>query len=104
MKDLFSIAATAALMLGGASAAATEPSWEVVGFPITPHQVAVLGSVLRAAQLQERAPTPTLALAGVPASPHQVAVLTPRPRMTKQQIAEDLIKAGFSQVRFDTSE
>ena len=100
MKDLFSIAATAALMLGGASAAATEPSWEVVGFPITPHQVSVVGT----AHVQERAPTPTLTLAGMPASPHQVAVLTPRPRMTKQQIAEDLIKAGFSQVRFDTSE
>ena len=66
----FSIAAIAALMLGGANTAgAEEPSWEVTGFPITLHQISVLGSELRATHLQEQAPTPTLTLAGMPASP-----------------------------------
>jgi hypothetical protein len=74
MRNLFSIAAIAALMLGGAGAAAAElPTFEMMGFPITPHQVQVVG----AAHVQERSPTPTLTLGGMPASPHQVAVLTP---------------------------
>ena len=69
-----SIAATAGLMLGGAGAAAAElPTYEVMGLPITPHQLAALGP----ANAQERAPAPTLLLAGMPASPHQIAVLTP---------------------------
>ncbi len=72
----FSIAATA-LMLSGASAMAGErPTYELLGFPITQHQVAVLGS----AYVRERSPTPALMLEGMPASPHQIAVLTPRPR------------------------
>jgi hypothetical protein len=75
MRNLFSIAAIAALMLGGAGAAAAElPTFEMTGFPITPHQVQVVG----AAHVQERSPTPTLTLGGMPASPHQVTVLTPR--------------------------
>ena len=80
MKSLFSIAAAAALMLSVASAATAEPTYEVRGVPITPHQLGVLGSVLRVAHLQEGAPIPTLTAAGMPASPHQVAVLTPRPK------------------------
>ena len=48
-----SIAATAGLMLGGAGAAAAElPTYEVMGLPITPHQLAALGP----ANAQERAP------------------------------------------------
>jgi hypothetical protein len=75
MKGLFSITAVTATMLAGGGAAATElPTYEVMGFPITQHQVAVLGS----AHVQERSPTPTLTLAGMPASQHQIAVLTPR--------------------------
>ena len=82
MRNLFWIAATAALMLDGAGAAAAElPTYEVIGFPITQHQLVAVGS----ANVQERSPTPTLTLAGMPASPHQVAVLTPRPRMTAQK-------------------
>jgi hypothetical protein len=54
MKDLFSIAATAALVLGGAGASAAElPTFELMGFPITPHQVQVVGS----GNVQERSPT-----------------------------------------------
>jgi hypothetical protein len=75
MRNLFSIAATTALMLGGAGVPAAElPTFERMGFPITLHQVQVVG----AAHVQERSPAPTLTLGGVPASPHQLAVLKPR--------------------------
>jgi hypothetical protein len=73
MRSLFPIAATATLMLGGAGAAAAElPTFERMGFPITLHQVQVVG----AADVHERSPTPTLTLGGMPASPHQVGVLS----------------------------
>jgi hypothetical protein len=79
-----SIAATAGLMLGGAGAAAAElPTYEVMGLPITPHQLAALGP----ANAHERGPAPTLLLAGMPASPHQIAVLTPRQKVLEEQIA-----------------
>ena len=64
------------VMLDRASAAAA-PSYEAMGFPITPHQFSVVGS----AHVEEQSPSPSLMMAGMPASPHQVAVLTPRPRM-----------------------
>jgi hypothetical protein len=79
MKSLFSITAITAAMLNAAGAAAAElPTFELMGFPITPHQVAVLGS----AHVQEQSPNATLTLGGMPASPHQIAVLTPRQRAT----------------------
>lgn len=84
MKTLFSIATIAATMLSGAGLSAAElPSFEVTGFPITAHQVAVVGS----AQVEERSPAATLMVAGMPASPHQVGVLTPRPRIGEQAVA-----------------
>ena len=85
MKSLFSISAIAATMLAAGGAAAAElPTYEVMGFPITQHQVVVVGS----AHVRERSPTATLALAGMPASPHQIAVLTPRQKvMAGQQSA-----------------
>jgi len=79
-----SITAVTALVLGTVSAPAGElPQYEVTGFPISPHQISVLGS----GGVQEQSPTPTLTLDGMPASPHQIAVLGPRIR---QQIAETL--------------
>ena len=76
-----SITATAGLLLGVAGAAAAElPTYEVMGIPITLHQLVVLGP----ANAQERAPAPTLLLAGMPASPHQIAVLTPRKSPAEQ--------------------
>ena len=63
------------VMLDRASAAAA-PSYEAMGFPITPHQFSVVGS----AHVEEQSPSPSLMMAGMPASPHQMAVLTPRPR------------------------
>jgi hypothetical protein len=75
MKRLFPMAAAAAVMLSAASAMAAElPTFEALGFPITPHQIVVVGT----AHIEEQSPTSTLTLAGMPASPVQIAVLTPR--------------------------
>jgi len=96
MKNLFSITAAAALMICGVGATATElPSYEVMGFPITPHQLVVLGP----ADAQQGLPAFTLTVAGMPASPHQVAVLTPRPRVIDQQIASSGGRAATGLVR-----
>jgi hypothetical protein len=66
--------AIATLMLGAAPARASDPpSFEQSGFPVTPHQVALLG----AENVQEQTPAPMLSIAGMPASPHQIAVLNP---------------------------
>ena len=74
MKKMFLIAAIAAVTVIGSGARAAElPTFELTGFPITPHQVAVLGG----RNVQEQSP-PTLTHGDMPASPHQVAVLTPR--------------------------
>jgi len=97
MRRLSTLLTTAAFMLGGAVATAAElPTYQLLGFPITPHQFSVVGS----AGIQERSPAPSLTLGGMPASLHQLAVLTPRPGLTEQQIADKLTQAGFSQVRF----
>jgi hypothetical protein len=72
MTKLLSIAATAALMLGAANAAEL-PNYEKYGFPITAHQIQLVG----AAEVTERSP-PADAREGSSASPHQRAVLTPR--------------------------
>jgi len=72
MRVLLSTAGIAALMLGGAEMALAElPTFERNGFPITPHQIQVLGST----QVKEQAPTSTLTMDGMPASPHQLRVL-----------------------------
>ena len=60
------------------------PSYEVMGFPITPHQISIVGS----AHVEEQSPSPSLVMAGMPASPHQIAVLTPRPGATKATAAK----------------
>jgi hypothetical protein len=74
-----SIAAVAALLTGGIAAKAAElPIYEVMGFPITPHQLVTLGP----ADAQQQPPAVALTHGGMPASPHQIAVLTPRQRST----------------------
>jgi hypothetical protein len=84
MKNL-SLIVTAIAAIGGmatdnAGACALHlPSFELTGFPISRHQVAVLGAV----QVEESAVTPTLMFAGMPASPHQIAVLTSRSKTAK---------------------
>jgi len=60
------------------------PQYEVAGFPISPHQISVLGS----GDVQQSF-SPTLTLNGMPASPHQIAVIGPR---SKQQIADKMKK------------
>ena len=76
-----SIAAAALTMTYGVGVTAAElPTYEVMGFPITPHQLVALGP----ANAQERAPAVTLTLAGMPASPHQIAVLTPHKSPTEE--------------------
>ena len=80
MKKLFTIAVITGGLLNAAAAAASElPTYEMMGFPITPHQVAVLGST---AHVQEQSPTAMLTFDGMPASPHQLEVLFPRIRGT----------------------
>ena len=76
---LFSITVIkAAVILSAVGAVAGElPTLELMGIPITLHQVAVIGS----AHVQEQSPNATLTLGGMPASPHQIAVLTPRSRV-----------------------
>ncbi len=75
MSKPFSIAAFAAATFVCASAQAAEPpTYELKGFPITPHQLAVVGAV----DVREQTPAPTLMFAGMPASPSQLAILTPR--------------------------
>jgi uncharacterized protein YggE len=74
MKKLFAIAGTAIMLSGAGATAAELPTFEALGFPITPHQITVVG----AAHVEEQSPTTTLTLGGMPASPVQIAVLTPR--------------------------
>ena len=78
-------AASLGLLLAGPAIAGGQlslpkglPSYEVMGFPITPHQISIVGS----AHVEEQSPSPSLVMAGMPASPHQIAVLTPRPGAT----------------------
>jgi hypothetical protein len=84
LKNLFLIA-TAIVAMGSATTTHADasdlhlPTFEVTGFPISPHQVAVLGGAL----VEERTATPTLMLADMPASPHQIGVLTPRAKTLK---------------------
>jgi hypothetical protein len=81
MKNAFLMAAIAAAILVGTGAEAAElPSFDLWGFPITWHQVAVLGGE----NIHEQSPTPTLMFGGMPASPSQIAILTPRLRMTSK--------------------
>ena len=54
------------------------PSYEVMGSPITPHQISIVGS----AHVEEQSLGLSLVMAGMPASPHQIAVLTPRQELT----------------------
>lgn len=85
MKKMFLVAALAAVTGVGSGAGATElPSFELKGFPITRHQVAVMG----AQDVQEQSAIPTLTYGGMPASPHQIAVLTPRPSMTAKAVVK----------------
>jgi hypothetical protein len=89
MKNLFVITIAIAA-IGGTStdkAGACNlnlPTFELMGFPISRHQVAVMGAV----HVEESPAAPTLMLAGMPASPHQIAVLISRSKVLKIVQAE----------------
>ena len=77
MSKHLSITSVAAFMLIGSAVASAQdlPTYEAVGFPISPVQVSILGC---SAQVQEQTTGPMTTADGAPASPHQIAVLTPR--------------------------
>jgi len=75
----------ASSVLEAVSSGGELPQYDVAGFPISPHQISVLGS----GDVQEQSFSPTLTLNGIPASPHQIAVIGPR---SKQQIADKMKK------------
>jgi hypothetical protein len=79
MSKHLSITSVVAFMLvSGAVASAQDlPTYESMGFPVTPLQISILGC---SGSVQEQTPTPTNTTGGLPASPHQIAVLTPRLR------------------------
>jgi hypothetical protein len=96
MKNLFLIA-TAIVAVGGVTsftAAAYAyrptfdfqytygPTFELTGFPITPHQVAVLG----AARVEERAAPSMLTFGGMPITPHQLDVLISRSKPARKVV------------------
>jgi hypothetical protein len=73
MVKRFVIAAATTLTLNAGNAAAAElPTFEKRGFPITTHQLQVVGT----ADVLERSSAAGLGIA--PVSPHQRAVLRPR--------------------------
>jgi hypothetical protein len=99
MKNLLAITASAAVIMSAVDAVAGElPTFEVLGFPITHLQVAIVGS----AHVRERSPTPALTFAGMPASPHQISVFTPRPKIA-QEVAPTLLQAGVHDVSATTN-
>jgi hypothetical protein len=74
------IAAAAVILSQASAVAAEQPTYEIMGFPISQHQLVAVNSAL----VQERSPIPTLTLNGMPASPHQISVLAPP---SKQEVA-----------------
>ena len=78
MKRLVLFAAVALAIANGidVAAAAELPTYQSTGFPITAHQVSVIG----AAHVQEAPSVPALTLGGMPASPNQILILTAHKR------------------------
>ena len=77
-RSLYLGAVAALLVHTGAVRAEDLPTFELAGFPISPHQVSVLGS----AAVKEEPAAPLVIFGKMSISPHQLAVLTPRPRVT----------------------
>jgi hypothetical protein len=85
MKTLFAMATTGTLLLSGIASAQEFPVYELSGFPISPHQISVMGAT---ANLNEHLPSTSPTMGGMPASPHQILVLTPRQRVPEELDAE----------------
>ena len=76
------LSAVSATLLSGIASAKVFPFYELSGFPISPHQISVLGVT---GNLKEQSPTTSLTMDGMPASPHQVLALTPHRRIPLQE-------------------
>ncbi|MDA9440186.1 hypothetical protein XH98_13840 [Bradyrhizobium sp. CCBAU 51745] len=94
MKILVFAAAIAAVLMNATAARAAElPTFELMGFPVSPLQVAVMG----AANVEEQPAGASLTVAGMPATPHQIAVLTPRTKdLSVSATKPSLISVGLS--------
>jgi hypothetical protein len=77
MKTLFAMATTGTLLLSGIASAQEFPVYKLSGFPISLHQISVMGAT---ANLKEQSPGTSLTMGGMPASSLQILVLTPRQR------------------------
>jgi hypothetical protein len=78
MKKLFDMATTGTLLLSGIALAQKFPVYELSGFPISPHQISVMGATV---DLKEQSSGISLTMGGMSASPVQILVLTPRRRI-----------------------
>ena len=81
MNTLFAMAATGTLLLSGIASAQEFPSYELSGFPISPHQISVMGATIN---LKEQSPGTSLTMGGMPVSPLQILVVTPRQRVLEE--------------------
>jgi hypothetical protein len=71
------MATAGTLLLSGMASAQEFPVYELSGFPISLHQISVMGAT---ANLKEQSPGTSLTMGGMPASSLQILVLTPRQR------------------------
>lgn len=71
--------AVSAALLGGTASAKELPRYDLAGFPISPHQISVLGVT---GKIKEQSPSPAMTVNGMPASPGQILVLTPHRKNT----------------------
>ena len=85
-------AATAALLLCGATVRAQSLPSESKGFPITLHQAVVLMGL---ADIQERLPNPTFAQSRMQCSPHLVAALKARNHLVAKLILAKLSRRSY---------
>jgi hypothetical protein len=77
-RSLYLGAVAALLIHIGAVRAGDLPAFELTDFPISPHQISVLGS----AAVKEEPAAPLIMFDSMSIAPQQLVVLTPRPRVT----------------------
>ena len=91
-----SITVLAALIVSRTGVAAAElPTYEIAGFPATPHQM----TVLEAAGVEERAGAPIPTVAGAPFSPHQIAVMTQHQKSNSETTRGSSTRASTARAR-----
>jgi hypothetical protein len=76
------MAATGTLLLSGIALAQEFPVYELSGFPMSPHQISIMGATVN---LKEQSPGTSLTMGGMPVSPVQILVLTPRQRVPEER-------------------